>query len=496
MPYSIRQIAPESCFCHELRLDVFEEIIPASLISEVLSDTHAWEQRERSLNMHVTISLIITMGLLPNESIPHVLQTMAQGLRYIWPDPEIRLPGGSALSQRRRQLGVGPLRELFQRVCQPRATPEMAFAFAFGLRLMAIDSTLEDVPDTFANDLAFGRPSSQHGPGAYPQVRGTYLQECGTHLIVDAAFGSYRSSEQRLAYQLLGRIGPGMLVLLDRGLCPARLLQVLRALGAHAIGRLASNVVPTYIRQLRDGSYLAYLYPQDDSGKQQGTPMLVRIIEYSIDDPQRVGHGEIHRLVTTLLNPRTIPAQQVIETYHERWEIELSIDEIDTHQRLCRRTLRSQTPSGVEQELYGILLGYYAVRSLMSQSAMAQHLDSDRLSFTHAIHVVTNAMSEVQQTDVPQRTALMQRLLQDLRQDLLPARRQRSNPRIVKSRRSKFPTRTACHRMLPKLSKPFSEVIVLLKQSARYRQLLPIKLITHYHKPLPLKRTQKLILLT
>jgi hypothetical protein len=471
-----------------LHLDVFEQIIPANLISEVLSDTNAWEQRERSLNMHMTISLIITMGLLPNLSIPHAFQKMGQGLRYIWPDPEIRLPGGSALSQRRQQLGVRPLRDLFERVCQPRATPEMPFAFAFGLRLMAIDGTLEDVPDTFANDLTFGRPSSQHGPGSSPQIRGVYLQECGTHLIVDAAFGAYDRSEQRLAYQLLGRIEPAMLVLLDRGLCPARFLQVLRTLGAHAVGRLASNVVPTYLRQLSDGSYLANLYPQDDSSHQRGAPMLVRVIEYTIDDPKRVGNGEIHRLVTTLLNPRTIPAEQVIQTYHERWEIEITIDEIDTHQRLCRRTLRSQTPDGIVQELYGLLLGYYAVRSLMTKSARAEHLDSDRLSFTHAITVLTNAISEVQQTHVSEREALMERVLRDLRQELLPPRRLRCNPRVVKSHRSKFPARTVCHRMVPKLEKPFSEVIVLLKQSTRYRQPQQLKR--------PLKRIQKLILLT
>ena len=97
-------------------------------------------------------------------------------------------------------------------------------------------------------------------------------------------------------------------------------------------------------------------------------------------------------MVTTLLNPRTIVADLLIQTYHERWEIELSIDEIDTHQRLLQRTLRSQTPDGILQELYGILLGYYAVRVLMFQSAASQDLDCDRLSFTHAITLVTNAL--------------------------------------------------------------------------------------------------------
>ena len=45
MPYSLRQIAPESKFCHDLHVDVFDQILPVSLISEVLSTCDAWEER-------------------------------------------------------------------------------------------------------------------------------------------------------------------------------------------------------------------------------------------------------------------------------------------------------------------------------------------------------------------------------------------------------------------------------------------------------------------
>jgi hypothetical protein len=476
MAYNLRQIVPESKFCHELHLDIFEQIIPVSLIGEVLNTCDAWEKRERDLNMVVVISMIIAMGLLPSLSIPHVLQKMAQGLRYVWSDPNIVLPTASALSYRREQLGVEPLRHLFEQVCQPRATRETPGSYRFGLRLMAIDSTLENVPDTFVNDLTFDRSSSQHGAGSWPQVRGVYLQECGTHLIVDAAFGGSRSSEQHLAFALLGKIKPGMLVLLDRGLSHARLVQIIRAMGAHVLGRLDSRVVPTYVRQLCDGSYLAYLCPKEKLSR----PVLVRIIEYTLDDPNRVGHQEVHRLVTTLLNPRTIPARELIQTYHERWEIEVSIDEMDTHQRLCQRTLRSQTPDGVLQELYGILLGYYAVRTLMLEAASAQDLDCDRLSFTHALTVVTNSFSEVQQTCPEQRPALIARLLVDMRNPLLSERRLRCNPRVVKSRCSKFPARRPEHRGVPNLNKLFREVIVLLTQSSRYRHSLPFKHIPRF----------------
>jgi Insertion element 4 transposase N-terminal/Transposase DDE domain len=475
MLYSLRHIAPQSKFAHELHLDIFEHIIPPTLIADVLTETQHWEKREKGLNMPMVIAIIIAMGLLASCSIPHVLHKLSQGLRYIWPDPDLRLPGASAISQRRQQLGVQPLRRLFERVCLPRATPQTPGAFAFGLRLMAIDSTVEKVADTFANVLTFGSPSNQNGCAAYPQVRGIYLMECATHLMVDACFRPYRPNELLGAFALLRSIQPGMLVLSDRGFHSARLIQVMRAMRAHVLGRLASNVVPRYLRQLCDGTYLAALYPADDTAHQLGRPLLVRILEYTLDDPQRPGHGDVHRLVTTLLNPRTVGARELIICYHERWELEIAIDDIDTHQRLCDYTLRSQTPQGVEQELYGILLGYYAVRALMLQAAEQGGLDSDRLSFTHAITLITDAMPEFQQTAPQQREALTQRLLRDLRDPLLPPRRWRSTPRVCKQAGSKFPRPRPEHRQLPKLEHAFAEVIVVLTHSTRYQGPLPIK---------------------
>lgn len=486
MFYSLRHIVPESKFVHLLHLDIFEHIIPPRLIGEVLTETQSWEEREKRLTMPLVIAIIIAMGLVASCSIPHVLHKLACGLRYIWPDPRLRLPGASAISQRRKQLGVKPLRRLFECVCQPRATVETPGAFAFGLRLMAIDSTVEKVADTFANALTCGTPSNQHGTAAYPQVRGIYLLECATHLLVDALFRPSRPHELQGAFALLRSIRPGMLVLLDRGFHSARLIQVIRALRAHVLGRLARNVVPRYLRQLSDGTYLAYRYPEDDTGKQLGRPLLVRIIAYTINDPQRPGHGAVHRLVTTLLNPRTVGATALILCSHERWEIETAIDDLDTHQRLCDDTLRAQTPDGVEQELYGILLGYYAVRALMLQAAEQVGLDSDRLSFTHAITLVTDALHEFQQTAPEQREDLTQRLLTDLRDPLLPLRRLRSNPRVCQQAGSQFPRTRPEHRHVPKLKHAFAEVIVLLSCSTRYPGPQLIK---------PFKRVQRIVLL-
>ena len=71
--------------------------------------------------------------------------------------------------------------------------------------------------------------------------------------------------------------------------------------------------------------------------------------------------------------------------YHERWEIELVIDEVKTHERAQHKILRSRTPQGVRQELYGIFLAHYAVRAFMYEAACEAGIDPDRLSFTEGM---------------------------------------------------------------------------------------------------------------
>src|SRR5213076_3152285 len=111
----------------------------------------------------------------------------------------------------------------------------------------------------------------------------------------------------------------------------------------------------------------------------------VRIISYRVSD-ERLGEvGQVYRLVTTLLNPRVAPALSLIALYQERWEIELVIDEIKTHERAQRQVLRSKTPEGVYQELYGIYLAHYAVRALLAHAAIEATLDPDRLSFSEGL---------------------------------------------------------------------------------------------------------------
>jgi hypothetical protein len=461
--YKLREIEAESKFSQELNLAAIERIVPRVTIAAILEAEGQQTERERKLNLLVTVLLVIMLNIYTTYSIGDVLEKMAQGLRYIWPDPDYVIPNDSAISYRRYQVGARPMVALFHQVCQPLATSATPGAFLFGLRLMALDGTTEDVPDTPANAITFGRHQSDRGPSAFPQVKGVYLVECGTHAIVDAGFWPYQTSERVGGFRLLRSVKPGMLLMWDRGFHDYDMFVQTQKRGAYVLSRLPAHVKPQFVRALTDGSYLAYLQPTDYQRRKAGERLLVRVIEYTITDPNLPGYGETHRLVTTLLDPQAYPILDLICTYHERWEVEVTIDEMKTHQRLLPGPLRSLKPVGVIQELYGLLIAHYIIRALMHEAAQQAHLDPDRLSFIGAIRVLESAVPEFQMTTPEQLPALYQRLLQDIARKHLPERRLRSNPRVVKRKMSKFKLKRAEHLSWPQPSRSFRQAIEVKK---------------------------------
>ena len=175
------------------------------------------------------------------------------------------------------------------------------------------------------------------------------------------------------------------------------MLQRTRARGADFLGRTKANVVLPAEADLPDGSYLSTLYPSAKARRHGAGGLVVRVVEYALDSPAGPGH-ERYRLLTSLLDPASFPAQTLAATYHERWEIETALDEVKVHQWAHPRPLRSKHPREVVQEVYGLLLAHLAIRTLMYQAALQDGVDPDRLSFTGALRVLRRAIPRAQRT--------------------------------------------------------------------------------------------------
>lgn len=179
------------------------------------------EERHRSLPAQLVVCLIIAMSLWSRDSMRDVLKNLIDGLSEAWVKvgKYWRIPCKSAITQARQRLGAGVMRQLFHQLVQPMATKETVGAFLNGLRIVVIDGTCLDIPDSDENARVFGRPGSRPGTrAAFPKVRLVILVEAGTHLIFDALMCPYKIGERVRSLKLLRSVTSGMLLMWDRGL--------------------------------------------------------------------------------------------------------------------------------------------------------------------------------------------------------------------------------------------------------------------------------------
>src|SRR4051812_15810436 len=395
---------------------------------------------------------VIALGLFCRDCYRQVF-------RWLQPFRKGGTPRRTTLCEARKRLGIAPMRRLAEQVIQLQGKPTTPGAFYRGMRTMALDGFVVDVPDTPANARAFSRPGSSRAPAAFPQARVLALCETGSHVLWRSLIKPCSCGEVTMAHYLLRFLRQDMLLLWDRNFLSYQTISEVRQRKAQLLARIKKNLIFEPIRVLDDGSSLSKMYRNSYDRKKDRNGILVRIIEYTFDDPGRPGSGQPHRLLTTLLDEGLDPAEALIVLYHERWEEELAIDELKTHQRE-RPVLRSQTPCGVVQEIYGLLLGHYVIRVLIQEAAARRGIDPQRVSFTGALKVLRCRLPECP-AGRRGRSRWYRDLVAEIAEEVLPERRDRINPRVIKRKMSNWRKKRPEHRRYPQPTKAFADGIVM-----------------------------------
>lgn len=357
-------------------------VFPADLVNAALDKHGCNSQRYRSLPALVTVYYCMALSLYSEAAYEEVFAAVAQGLAWSEGRAAPQRVAKSSISAARTRVGFKPLVSLMQQCCQPLADPKLhPNAFYAGLRLVAIDGSNFEVPDEPDNVAQFGYPGSRTGHAGYPQAQCAVLVECASHVVLAANLDMYRASEWQVCQPLLQRLGPDMLCLADRGFSGFEHWQAARATGAQLLWRCPEGRKLPVIEEYDDGSFLSEIRPSGVSREQaQAQAVRLRVIEYSL--PGMPQAQPRYRLLTSLLDAKAAPAPELAALYHERWQVEAVFDELKTHLRQGRRTLRSKTAQGVRQEFFGWVLAHYAVRWLLHQGAVHHQARHAEKSFT------------------------------------------------------------------------------------------------------------------
>jgi hypothetical protein len=359
MARTVAELPAGSRITDYISLGVIAKFFPAEKIHEVLKETKRASVRERDLPAHVVVYYVIALALYMRSSYREVLRCLLEGVQWLLnPSAKVKVAGKSGISQARSRLGAEPLKRLYNELVAPIAEKRTKGAWYGQWRLVSLDGSTLDVADTAENDKDFGRPGASRGSSAFPKIRFVALLESGTHVLWGAHMDRYSTDELTLAEKVIPWLRKGMLCMADRFFPSYKLWKAAVKTGADLLWRTKQNA---------------------------------RLDEYRLKDVP--GAEPLYRLITTILDHHLAPAKELAALYHERWEIETTLDELKTHLRGAQIVLRSKTPELVRQEFFGLLMAHFAIRGLMHEAALKADEDPDRLSFVHSVHVVQRRMA-------------------------------------------------------------------------------------------------------
>jgi hypothetical protein len=398
--------------------------VPFEMVDAVLEETCRTQRRVRVLPARVVVYLLLAGCLFAELGYTQVWHRVAAGLGGL----PVAVPTASAMTQARRRLGPGPLRKLFLLL----RGPSPGGARWRGLLVCAIDGTIMTVADSEANLAVYSRQrGGKNGASGYPMLRLMVLVSCGTRTVIDAVFSPVSQGETTGAPALLASLHAGMILLADRNFGAGFLAAQIAGTRADFLIRVRAGYgapgLPVLSR-LPDGSWLSRF---------GGIP--VRVIDAQVTVTTSTGHATSGcRLVTTLLDPDCHPAREIAALYRERWEVESACFELKST-ILGGRVLRARTPGGIDQEVYALLVTYQVLRTAIADAAgTVPGTDPDRASFTVALNAARDQVILAAGVLPGPAADLAGTIGRLVLASLMPARRLRISPRVVKRAMSRY----------------------------------------------------------
>jgi hypothetical protein len=340
-----------------------------------------------------------------------------------------------AYCRARMRLPLEVLQKLLRRSAQAMATTASAPRWC-GLRPLLVDGSSTIAPDRANLQRAFGQPGEQKPGCGFPIPKVLGLFDAATGLILELLAFPLRTHEQSKVWKLHPLLGPGDLLVGDRGLCSFAHLAMLAAGGVGGLFRMHQRQIVDFrshrkargqgkgpgqgkskgqVKRRDSSERVPSGQPSSQFVKRLGKhdqivqwrkpprrpawmtveqyaslPATLRVRELRYVLPRKGQRTLCVTLATTLLDAFRYPKERIRELYKVRWNVETHFAELKT--TLKMRRVKSQTAEGVRKELAVYALVYNLVHVVMLAAACRQDVSVDRISFVDTIRWLLSAL--------------------------------------------------------------------------------------------------------
>ena len=362
-------------------------LVPFELVDAVLEQTGCVQRRTRMLPSRVGVYLVLAMVLFPQVGLVGVWSRLTGGLRGL-PGVVVPRPSDKALRDLRRRVSPAPLKALFEHLAGPTSWPGMPGCRYRGLRMVAIDGCSSfKAPDTARNRAVFRIGRRRSGNDGWPGVQLLALAECGTRALLGATVTALSVGEIPAAAALWSRLDATMLLLADAAFDADKVMAAIAGRGAQFLIRANTVRKPAVLAVLPDGSFLTRI---------GGLRLRVIDAQISVTGADGTVVSGRWRLLTSLTDHRTHPAEALVQLYHQRWEVETCFFGL-RHTLAGRTVLRSGDQFGIAQEMWALACIWQILTTVMTDAAATRPgFDPDRCSVTVALAAARDSVARAE----------------------------------------------------------------------------------------------------
>jgi DDE family transposase len=311
-----------------------------------------------------------------------------------------------------------------------------------GKHVQLVDGSTSRLPDTEENQKAFPQPKTQKKGLGTPLIRWVILIGLATAAVQGFAYGPYagkETGETALFRELLENLQSGDIVLADRFYCSYFVAAMLGIGHIDVVARLHQGRKYDFRRgeRLGEGDHIVMWYrpkrPEWMSEELYALmPETIRMREI-IRRINKPGY-RVKELViaTTLLDAQEYKADEIVELYSKRWQVELDIRSLKV--TLGMSDLRCKTPSMVEREIWAHLLAYNLIRKVGAQVAQQMKVTPRSVSFKAVKQAILGGWQHATKLEGADYVRVAKVMLKMLRKQKVGHRPGRCEPRAVKVR--------------------------------------------------------------
>ena len=396
--------------------------------------------RERVFPLGLTFQCFIWQMLNPHTSCREVVRHVQTLLRLagLMPIDD----SDSAYVQARQRFPRQRLEKALHQTAQAADRRVGKGGRLAGRPVKVVDGSTTQLPDTKKNQKRYPQPSAQKPGCGFPVMKFVVLFSLASGAVGNVIMGNLHNHELHLFRRLWDQLKTGDIILGDRAWGEFTTLAVLpRRRQVDVVARLHGARKCDFRKAQRLGKndgLFTWTKSQQPSAiltlrQWRALPeqITVRVIRFTA-----ASRGFCSRsitLVTTLVDPKLYPADQLKALYARRWQLELCLRDLKT--TMGMEQLRCKSPAMAQKEMLAYLVAHNLIRCLMAEAISRYDAQLERISFKGTVDALRQYSAAVAQARTRKmRDQLWEDLLLNLARDLVPLRPNRCEPRALKRR--------------------------------------------------------------